>query len=99
MALFAKGIKGLGHEKVMGRRRVPYPPTRIRAFIFVFLVEFLIVVQSVGGRYLGKAHLCTALWESSKIDDQDKGRWCFLFLPRERDRHRWEEYDVMTGSI
>lgn len=33
MALFAKGTIGFGSDSVNGRRRVPKPPTRIRAFI------------------------------------------------------------------
>jgi hypothetical protein len=37
MGLFANGTIGLGNERVSGRSRVPYPPTRISAFMAIAL--------------------------------------------------------------
>ncbi len=36
--MFPNSTSGFGHENVSGRRRVPKPPTRIRAFILRVLI-------------------------------------------------------------
>lgn len=36
MGLLANSTKGLGHENVNGLNLVPYPPTKINAFILLF---------------------------------------------------------------
>lgn len=38
MGLLQNSTRGLGTLRVSGRSRVPYPPTRIRAFMSVFLI-------------------------------------------------------------
>lgn len=44
MGLFANSTKGLGHENVNGLNLVPYPPTKINAFIFINNYSIYIVL-------------------------------------------------------
>lgn len=60
MGLLQNSTSGLGTLRVSGRSRVPYPPTRIKAFM----------LPAVSNRYQGDH---SSLMRDNKKPEQEKG--------------------------
>ena len=89
----AKSTMGLGTVSVSGRRRVPKPPTRIRARTMVFSFFFQGGGLGRGGERLREGKLgrgVSVLHTEGKGADDGRGRTRVVSEGRERERERHE---------